>query len=357
VSQLVAEPKLTKGAILAERMSRQRIGNPLGVDDDPQELISAIQPLSTGPFARPASPPRLAPRTDFDDMRATDRLRRDRTLVKGRFQGGGIGYVLARELEIYANAFRKPLVQPSEIQGRVLDAVRSTGPLTPRQLKEETGLLNKQIMPALQRLQTAFLVYEDQLDDDWERSWYDFGAEWPGVSIGEEHRESAVAEVLGRFLHAHVFATLEQIRDWSRIPARQISGVLHDLEVRKLVHRCTVSGVGEGYRLSEDEAGPDDSPPPGVFILHRADFLVRSHASELKRRFPGREVLQYLLVDGELLGAVCGRWGFHPYDVEDIALDLPPSRVDALKSGIVEIVRVAYPKPRHRIIRYAGKPI
>ena len=90
-------------AILAERMRRQRIGHPLAADDDTEELIGAIQPISTGAFARPGSAPRLAPRTDFDDMRATARLRRDRTLVKGRFQGGGIGYVLARDLEIYAD--------------------------------------------------------------------------------------------------------------------------------------------------------------------------------------------------------------------------------------------------------------
>jgi len=354
---MVAERVSTMAAILAERMRRQRIANPLAADEDAEELIGEIQPLSTGAFARPGSPPRLAPRSDFDDLRVTDRLRRDRTLVKGRFQGGGIGYVLARDLGIYANAFRRPLREPSEIQERVLDVVRHTGPLTPRQLKEETGLLNKQIMPALQRLQTAFLVYEDQVDDDWERSWYDFGSEWPEVAVGEEHRESAVAEVLKRFLRAHVFATLEQICDWSLLPARQIRPLLASLEAREVVHRCRISGAGEGYSLPGDEAQPDDSPPPGVFILHRGDFLVRSHASELKRRFPGREVLQYLLVDGELRGAVCGHWGFHPYDVEDIALDLSPPRIKALKSQILEVVGDAYPEPRHRILRLAGRPL
>jgi len=100
---MVAERAASMAAILAERMRRQRIGSPLGAGDDVEELIGAIQPISTGAFARPGSPPRLTPRTDFDDMRATDRLRRDRTLVKGRFQGGGIGYVLARDLEIYAD--------------------------------------------------------------------------------------------------------------------------------------------------------------------------------------------------------------------------------------------------------------
>ncbi len=354
---MATERASTLAAILAERMRRQRIGNPLAAGDDVRELIGAIQPLSTGPFARPGSPPRLVPRCDFDDTRVTDRLRRDRTLVKGRFQGGGIGYVLARDLEIYANAFRKPLREISEIQGQVLDAVRNTGPLTPRQIKEETGLLNKQIMPTLQRLQTASLVYEDQLDDDWERSWYDFGSEWPDVRVGEEHRESAVAEVLKRFLRAHVFATLEQICDWSKLPARQIERVLASLEAQELVRLCRISDAEEGYCLPGDESQSDDSPPPGVFILHRGDFLVRSHASKLKRRFPGREVLQYLLIDGKLLGAVCGHWGFHPYDIEDIALDLPPQRIEALKSEILEVVRTAYPEPRHRILQLAGKAL
>ena len=111
-----------------------------------------------------------------------------------------------------------------------------------------------------------------------------------------------------------------------------------------------VSGFG-------DEVPPGGAPPPGVFILHRGDFLVRSHASELQRRFAGRDVLQYLLVDGEILGAVCGRWGFHPYDVEDIALDLPSGRIEALKKEIIEVVENAYPQPRHRILHYAGAPL
>jgi hypothetical protein len=68
-------------------------------------------------------------------------------------------------------------------------------------------------------------------------------------------------------------------------------------------------------------------------------------------------VLQYLLVEGEICGAVCGHWGFHPYDVEDIALDLPPHRIEALKDEIVEIVKAAYPEPRHRIVHYAGRPL
>jgi hypothetical protein len=48
------------------------------------------------------------------------------------------------------------------------------GGLTPQQIKEETGLLNQEIMPALHRLQEAFVVYEDR--------WRPTGIE-PGTSL------------------------------------------------------------------------------------------------------------------------------------------------------------------------------
>ena len=44
-----------------------------------------------------------------------------------------------------------------------------------KQLKEESGLLVKEITPALHRLQEAFLIYEDQYDGEWDRGWYRFG--------------------------------------------------------------------------------------------------------------------------------------------------------------------------------------
>jgi hypothetical protein len=316
-----------------------------------------LQPLSTGAYERPGSPPRLVHRTAFDDARATDRLRRRRELVKGRFQGGGIGYVLAGDLGLYANAFRRPLPELSSVQASVLDAVQRTGPLTPRQIKEEVGLLNKQIMPALHRLQTAWLVYEDQVDDGWDRAWYGFETEWPDVEVGEERRVESVREVLLRFLGALVFATLENARDWSRLSARLLESCLGDLEDRgEIVHR-TVPGLGEGFCPTADAELPELGSPPSLFVLPKGDFLVRSQASELKRRFGTEDLLQYLLIDGEFLGAIRGHWGFKPYDVEDIVLELPAAVRRARRNEILDAVAAAYPPPRHRILRYAGRAL
>jgi hypothetical protein len=209
--------------VLGERLRRQRLLAPLETRRGYQDLVRLLQPISTYAVARPGDPPRLVCRTRFDDGAVADRLRARRELVKGRFLGGTIGYVLAGDLALYANAFRRPLPRPNLRQSAVVDAVRSAGPATPRQLKEETGLLNKQIIPALHRLQAAFLVYEDQTDREWDRAWYDFASEWPEVELSDEARTPAVTEVLRRFLRGHVFATAEQLADWSRLPRRLLA--------------------------------------------------------------------------------------------------------------------------------------
>lgn len=354
---MVANRRLKAGSILAQRMRRQRLTDPLSRARGLEALVRILQPISTGAYDRPGSPPRLAHRTAFDDTRATDRLRGRRRLVKGRYQGGGIGYVLAEDLELYANAFCKPLARPSQIQERVLDAIQRAGPLTARHIKEETGLLNKQIMPALQRLQTAFRVYEDQLDDDWDRPWYAFETEWPRVEIRETRSEEAVREVLLRFLHGQVFATRENVRDWSRLPVRLLDHCLRELERDGRIVACEAKEIGEGFCLRGDTEPPEASLEPSLFVMHKADFLTRSRASELKRRFGSTDILQYLLIDGDLRGAIRGHWGFKPYDVEDIIVDLPAAERWARRDEILAAVAAAYPPPRHRILRYAGRAV
>ena len=127
------------------------------------------------------------------------------------------------------------------------------GPVTPQQIKEKTRLLNKQIMPALHRLQEAFLVYEDQKDSDWERGWYDFATEWPEIDPAAEPWESAASQVLLRFLRGHVFATFEQLRDWSQWPAHRLKSLVADLEQRHALLALTVEGLGAGWIAADDQ--------------------------------------------------------------------------------------------------------
>lgn len=347
----------SKEAILAERLRRQRLLEPVQTVDEYAALCRLLQPVTPAADTRPGDPPVLVHRAAFDDREVTSGWRADRRIVKGRFLRGTIGYVFSDELELYANAFQRPLGKLNPRQELLYETLLHAGPLTPRQIKEETGLLNKEIMPILHRLQHAFLVYEDQLDTDWERAWYVFSQEWPDLAVEPDRWEGAGREVLGRLIHAHVFITAEHIKDWSGWAVKDIKRLLQLMEAKGDIVSCTVDGLGEGWTGTEDTSLDLLAPSPTVFMLHRSDPLVRAVMSELKRRFAGLEVLQYLLIDGDLRGAVCGHWRIGPHDVDDIVVDLPPEECAARREEIIRAVTWGYQPPFSRIRRYAGEEI
>ena len=341
-------------AIFAERLRRQKLSEPLENPDDYVELFRLLQPVSTLASTMPGDPPRLVHRTTFDDGKITDAMREDRLMVKGRFLGGTIGYVLADDLELYANAFCRWLPGFNETQGIVLDAIIRAETLTPRQMKEETGLLNKKIMPALHRLQEAFIVYEDQIDSDWERNWYEFAAEWPEIALAEEKQAEAAAQVLLRFLKGHVFATMEQLKDWSRMASKLLKTVVGDMEKSGVIVPKTVDALGDGWVRKEDAHLSLREAPPSVLMIHKADTLTRSHRTELKRRFGGQEVLQYLLIDGAFQGAVLGHWRIGPHDVDDVVVELPAAERASRRDEILKAVAWGYNPPYSHILKYNG---
>jgi len=335
-------------ALAAHRLRRQGLSQPAADEAAYLGLVRRLQPVAPIHFSRPGSPPRLVHRAAFDEGALADRWRAGRLLVKGRFWGGNIGYVLAEELGLYGAAFRRPLPRLSALHERILQTFKYEGPLSPRQLAAESGVRHKELMPALHRLQEAFLVCEDQEDDDWERPFGLFAAEWPGVDLEALPWEEAAAEVVMRLVHSQVLLSAAQICDWSGWPARKVAGLLAQLEGAGRVERA-----GEGWRRPEDRELPFCEPEQSAFMLHKADPLVKSHQHQLKALFPG-EVLQYLLIDGVFRGAVCGHWRIGPHDVEDIALRLPRRQLAARKQEVLAAVAAQYHPPHHQIRGYAG---
>ncbi len=343
-------------SIRAERLRRHLLVEAATDTTAYFDLFRLLQPVAPPAMSYPGSPPELVHRAQFDAAAAADELRANRTLVKGRFLNGNVGYVLAHDLELYATAFRKPLKGMSEVQQIAYDKLSSLGPLTPRQLREETGLLNKQIMPALHRLQTAFLVHEDQPDEDWEREWRLFEDEWPDVDLERRAKEEAAAEVVERFLRAHVFATSEQIRDWSSLPKRFLDRLLGDMESAGRVRAVEVKDMSAGWMLDDDGVDQPDVTEPSVFVMHWHDPLVLALATELKLRHKGVKVLQHLLIDGEFRGVVVGHWRIGPYDIDDVVVDLPDEERGQRRDEILAAVEKVYQATRHAILKYAGEP-
>ncbi len=345
---------MDKQTVLAHRLERHRLVDPIDSEGEFIDLLRSLQPVNPIYYTCPGDPPSLSPRTTFDDKPVTDTLRADRELVKGRFLGGGVGYVLADDLRTYANAFCKPLARLTPAQQQVMDVIRGCGPVSVGPIKEETGMLSKEIMPALHKLQQAFIVYEDQSDSDWERPWSLFEREWPDVAIDEQLRIKSAETLVGRFLAVHVFMTPGQVVSWSRWPVRFVKGLLQGLEESGRIVPMDIDGLGAGYVLPEDVALKKAAPPKSVVMLHKADPIIRAHAAELKKTFDG-EVLQYLLIDGDLTGAVMGHARIGPHDVDDIDLLLSPAERKRRRDDILAAVSGHYHPPHSQILRYAGK--
>lgn len=106
--------------------------------------------------------------------------------------------------------------------------------------------------------------------------------------------------------------------------------------------------------MVQDQGLAPRQPGRGTFMLHKADPLVKSHQRQLKQQFAD-EVLQYLLIDGEFRGAVCGHWRIGPHDVEDIALQLPQREIKARREEVLAAVAAQYHPPHSQIRRYAGQ--
>lgn len=96
---------LSRKAILAERLRRQRLLKPAKTAADYAALFRLLQPVSPVYNTYPGNPPSLVHRVAFDDQATTSSWRERREIVKGRFLRGTIGYVFSDELELYANAF------------------------------------------------------------------------------------------------------------------------------------------------------------------------------------------------------------------------------------------------------------
>ena len=97
-------------------------------EQDYLELYRDMQPGQNVYWNGFGQPPTLTPRPDFDDLEFNRRQQLDRQLIKGRFAGGNLGWIVPEDLELFAALYRKPLDAPNEIQLRLLERIEREGP-------------------------------------------------------------------------------------------------------------------------------------------------------------------------------------------------------------------------------------
>lgn len=311
-------------------------------EQDYLELYRDMQPGQNVYWNGFGQPPTLTPRPDFDDLEFNRRQQLDRQLIKGRFAGGNLGWIVPEDLELFAALYRKPLDAPNEIQLRLLERIEREGPLNIQQIKQDTGLLVKAITPALHRLQEAFLIYEDQYDGEWDRGWYRFAEMFPDTDLNRYSRQDALKIVLRRFAFRHVVFDAGMAKAFYRLPEKEIRAA-----IAALAEDGILLPADGGYMLADDREILDACrPEPLHFVcaIHRNDFLYKSNEPALKawaavltEGLPyDHEPLQYLLIDGEFRAACVGHFRNGPYDLNDIVCDLPDA--EARRDEILQAV-------------------
>ena len=329
--------------IISLRMERQRFINKAD-EDEYVKLYRDTQPGQNVYWNGFGQPPTLCFRADFDDIEYNRDRQLKRKLIKGRFSGGNLGWIVPEDMELFIALYRKPLVKPTEIQLRVLELIEREGPLNIQQIKEETGLLVKEITPDLHRLQEAFLIYEDQYDGEWDRGWYRFTEMFPQVNSDKYSRHEALKIVLQRFAYRLVWFDTAMAKSFYKLPEKEIK-----LAAGELVAEGVLVESNLGYMLKNDSellANYEPKTLNFVYAIHRNDFIYKAHEHVLKemakklteRLEYDHDPLQYLLIDGEFHGASVGHFRNGLYDLNDVVCDL--SDAESRKDEIVKAIRV-----------------
>lgn len=165
--------------------------------------------------------------------------------------------------------------------------------------------------------------------------------------------QEARLEVLRRFTRAFVATSVREAKEWSSFPAREVEGLLDSLVSDGDLIRGEIEGWGERYLVSDWHSV---APEKCVAVLDLGDPLVTAQASRLKQEFPGIPILKYVLIDGEIVGAVTGRWGINPFDVDDVMVP-GDARTGSVREEIIRKLRRHYPLPDQRIRAYGGEPL
>jgi hypothetical protein len=277
-------------------------------------------PAMTQYWTMPGDPPLFALRTDFDERRHTEQLRSNRTIVKGRFVKGNVGYVFSDELAHFKALYQKPIPRLGGLEWKLLELLRHEEALSIGQIKDITGLLAKDIAPILHRLQEAFLVYEDQRDGDWERRFFLFESEFPDQAERYIPFEEALDEALRRSLKRLVCADEAMLSALLGMPKKTILEGLDRLEGKNAVKKSA-----SGWMLEADRGltSSDSIVFRTTHCLHRNDPIVRAYQPLLSKRkkIEGADLLYHILLDGAFLGYVRGHFKNGPFRFEAFVLD------------------------------------
>ncbi len=334
--------RMNDDKITCLRMERQHFANKAD-EAEYREMFRDMSPCYQVYWIGFGQPPVLKYRAQFDDSEYNRARMRARSIIIGRFIGGNLAWIEREDMPLFAALYKKPLTKNAYAARELFELIEHVGPLGVRQIKEESGLLVKEITPALKQLQEAFLVFEDRYDNNFDRSFYLFSEMFPdsGKAIS---RDEALETLLKRFAYRNIVIDEKQAKAFYKLPAAEIKSAF-----TRLVESGTFTATDGGYMLSSDaEFLRSYIPKPVHFVyaINRNDFLFRSYAHILVPKFKplyenlpyDSEPFHYILVDGVFRGVSVGHVHNGPFEINDIVLDMSDEVAQLRKKEIIDAV-------------------
>jgi len=310
--------------ILALRMERMGFNERLDRDQyrDLFRLMSPVMPLY---WTMPGNPPVIQHRADFSDFQYNDKMRSRREIVKGRFQNGGVAYVFFDEIELFIAVYQKRLQRITPKMDEIISLIEHEGPINVKGIKEVLGMYVKDITPYLHKLQTAFLVFEDQKSVEWDRGYYLFQSEFPEVNFNRYSYSEALKILLMRFQSLMGWFDSVMVEGFYKLPKKELQKAIDELVNEMKLLPLTINEK-KGYISPSDLSSLQEfslsKTSNQIFSLNKNDFYVKAMEPTLKILFPKKEYepMYYLMYQGQFIGAVYGKFRIRPDELEDVII-------------------------------------
>ncbi len=351
---------MTLDQITYLRLQRQGFIEPVTADGY-EALFRAMSPVPTKFWIEPGTAPEIEHRCDFNDRDANDFARRMRAIVKGRFQGGNVGYVYQDELPLFAAAYKKPIKALTEVEEIILRLLKTEGPMNLGMMKEITGILNKDLSKGAQHLQKAFMLFEDQVDKDNDRAWFLLEDEFDEMDFSHWSQESAISEVIRRYLHLNVTGDLEGVKSFTKFTNKEIKTAFEVMMTKGDIIEVIIEGMPMMMLTWDKPAAEHISGtiPDKIYLLDNNDYLVKSMNLKLKKQFDksAYKTLAYICIKGVIVGRLLGYFRFGPDDLEDVELNLMDELKEAYRDRILEVIEDTYEGEENYLKRYCGNEL
>ena len=262
---------------------------------------------------------------------------------------------------MFAAVYKKPMKGYTEVEETILTLLRNEGPMNLKMMKEITGILNKDLSKAAQRLQKAFILYEDQLDMDNERAWYLLEDEFDHLDFRAWTEETGLEEIIRRFLKLNVAGDVDMVRSYTGLPAKKIKAAVARMMSEGITQPVLIDGKS-WVMLKEDVDEVSEvkaAVPDKLYLLDGNDHIVKSRSIELTNRFGKSQykTIRWIMLKGEIIGRLLGWFRFGPPDLEDVQVDEPLMEDPSVRSRIVEAVEACFEGQATVLKRYMNEPI